>query len=86
MELEITEYPPCHWAKSSTERWEAQFECLFQNRSLITTAQGYFDAIIFEERLAPPNHYEEKLHEYVFLKGQLCGLQRMVSGQAAAFL
>ncbi|PPQ96197.1 hypothetical protein CVT26_005508 [Gymnopilus dilepis] len=84
--LTTIEYPPCHKAKSAPQQWDAEFESVFRLRGTfsITTARGYFNACLMEERHEP--EHDSTLQEYAFLKKQLCGLQRNVSARAISFI
>ncbi|KDR67786.1 hypothetical protein GALMADRAFT_216173 [Galerina marginata CBS 339.88] len=87
MPLTVTEYPPCYLAKSSPEIWDAQFEALFRERATPTTAKGFFDAKVLEERKNfSAGWHQVRLEEYAGLKRALCELQYDVSLEAATFL
>ncbi|KDR67811.1 hypothetical protein GALMADRAFT_146824 [Galerina marginata CBS 339.88] len=87
MFLSVTEYPPCHLAQSSPETWDAQFEALFRQKAIITTAKGFFDGTIVEERFNfSSTRHQSNLEEYAGLKKTLCGLQYRVSAEAVTCL
>lgn len=74
--LMITEYPPCHVAKSSPEQWDAAFEKILR----ITKAEDFLISNILEDRMSQaPGGHQAKLEEYADFVQILCYLQLRVS-------